>query len=55
MKTFDQSLFDLYEVGKITLDEALRNADSHTDLAVRVRLTGRRFASDAAPLGLKPD
>jgi len=55
MKTFDQSLFDLYDSGKITLDEALRNADSQTDLAVRVRLTGKHFASGGPALGLKPD
>jgi twitching motility protein PilU len=38
MRTFDQSLYDLYTGGRITLKEALHNADSHTDLALRVRL-----------------
>jgi twitching motility protein PilU len=55
MKTFDQSLFDLYSAGKITIEEALRNADSQTDLAVRVRLTGKNFSSSGPALGLKPD
>jgi twitching motility protein PilU len=38
MQTFDQSLYDLYEAGKISHDEALKNADSHTDLALRIKL-----------------
>ena len=40
MQTFDQSLFDLYDEGKITLDEALDNADSRNDLQLRIRLRG---------------
>ena len=40
MQTFDQSLFDLYESGRITLDEALENADSRNDLQLRIRLRG---------------
>ena len=39
MQTFDQSLFQLYDSGKITLDQAIENADSKTDLALHVRLT----------------
>ncbi len=39
MQTFDQSLFQLYDTGKITLDQAIENADSKTDLALHVRLT----------------
>ena len=39
MRTFDQSLFKLYKDGRITLEEALRNADSRTDLALHIRLT----------------
>lgn len=39
MATFDQSLFALFEQGKITLDEALRHADSVTDLKLRIKLT----------------
>ena len=40
MQTFDQSLFDLYDAGKISLDEALDNADSRNDLQLRIRLRG---------------
>jgi twitching motility protein PilU len=39
MGTFDQSLFRLYSAGKITDDDALRNADSRNDLSLKIRLT----------------
>jgi len=38
MQTFDQHLFTLYQDGKITLDEALRNADSANNLRLRIKL-----------------
>lgn len=38
MSTFDQSLYDLYSAQKISLDEALANADSKNNLALKVRL-----------------
>lgn len=38
MQTFDQHLFSLYRDGKITLDEALKNADSANNLRLRVKL-----------------
>ena len=40
MQTFDQSLFDLYEAGQISYEEALRNADSVNDLRLRIKLHG---------------
>jgi len=42
MQTFDQALFDLYESGKISLEEALRNADSINDLRLAIKLHSRR-------------
>lgn len=39
MQTFDQALYDLYKAGKITLDEALRNADSANNVRLRVKLS----------------
>jgi twitching motility protein PilU len=42
MKTFDQSLFDLYESGFISYEDALRNADSKNELRLRVKLESRR-------------
>ena len=41
MRTFDMALFDLYEADKITLDEALRNADSANELRLRIKLEGK--------------
>ncbi|MDH5765031.1 MAG: PilT/PilU family type 4a pilus ATPase [Gammaproteobacteria bacterium] len=41
MKTFDQALFDLYEEGLITYEDALRNADSINDLRLRIKLQGK--------------
>jgi twitching motility protein PilU len=38
MITFDQSLYDLYLEGAISLEEALSHADSRNDLALRIRL-----------------
>lgn len=41
MQTFDQSLFDLYEAGFISYEDALRNADSLNDLRLRIKLHGQ--------------
>ena len=41
MKTFDQALFDLYEEDLITLEDALRNADSMNELRLRIKLEGK--------------
>ncbi|HEY4079944.1 MAG TPA: PilT/PilU family type 4a pilus ATPase [Burkholderiaceae bacterium] len=45
MQTFDQALFDLYEVGKITYEDALRNADSLNDLRLQIKLNSERARS----------
>jgi twitching motility protein PilU len=41
MQTFDQSLFDLYESGLISYEDALRNADSLNDLRLEIKLHGK--------------
>src|SRR5260221_103705 len=41
MQTFDQSLFELYEAGLITYEDALRNADSLNDLRLEIKLHGK--------------
>jgi twitching motility protein PilU len=41
MKTFDQALFDLFEADKITLEDALRNADSMNELRLAIKLKGK--------------
>jgi twitching motility protein PilU len=41
MQTFDQHLFELYEAGLITYEDALRNADSLNDLRLNIKLHGQ--------------
>jgi twitching motility protein PilU len=41
MRTFDASLFELYNDGVITFDEAIRNADSANELRLNIKLKGR--------------
>lgn len=41
MQTFDQALFDLHEAGKISYEDALRNADSLNDLRLQIKLKGK--------------
>ncbi len=41
MQTFDQALFDLYEAGMISYEDALRNADSLNDLRLEIKLHGK--------------
>jgi twitching motility protein PilU len=41
MQTFDQALFDLYEAGKISYEEALKNADSVNDLRLNIKLNSQ--------------
>jgi len=38
MQTFDQHLFELYDTGVITYEDALRNADSVNDLRLSIKL-----------------
>ena len=40
MLTFDMALFDLYEAGKVTYEDALRNADSMNELRLAIKLEG---------------
>jgi twitching motility protein PilU len=42
MRTFDQALFELYETGFISYEDALRNADSKNELRLRVKLESKR-------------
>ena len=41
MQTFDQALFDLFEAGRISYEDALRNADSINDLRLQIKLHGK--------------
>jgi len=39
MRTFDASLFELYNEGAITFEEAIRNADSANELRLNIKLS----------------
>jgi twitching motility protein PilU len=41
MQTFDQALFDLYEAGLISYEDAMRNADSMNELRLQIKLHGK--------------
>jgi twitching motility protein PilU len=45
LQTFDQHLYRLLESGRISLSEALKFADSRTDLSLKVKLE-RGFAAE---------
>ncbi len=42
MQTFDQALFDAFESGVISYEDALRNADSVNDLRLQIKLNSQR-------------
>ncbi|MGE8646193.1 PilT/PilU family type 4a pilus ATPase [Acinetobacter vivianii] len=50
MQTFDQALFDLYNEGAISYDEALRNADSVNELRLQIKLKATR--QEGAPVAM---
>ena len=52
LQTFDQHLFELYEAGKISVEEALRHADSRTDLTLRIKL-GKQISSNDLPFHMQ--
>jgi twitching motility protein PilU len=45
MQTFDQALFQAFEANLITLEDALRNADSLNDLRLQIKLNSSRAKS----------
>lgn len=46
MKTFDSALFDLYKQGRISYEEALKNADSKNNVRLRIQLTEGKTADE---------
>jgi len=64
MQTFDHHLFELYKANTISLDEAIRNADSANNLRLRIKLAegktpeeedsaafGKKSSAEAKPTG----
>ncbi|HDZ08428.1 PilT/PilU family type 4a pilus ATPase [Pseudohongiella sp.] len=57
MVTFDAALLSLYQAGRITLDDALKNADSKNNLRLKIQLSdGSSSTADAdnSSLTLRP-
>jgi twitching motility protein PilU len=58
-QTFDQALFEMYKEGKISLEQAIINADSANNLRLKIKLAGLRLDEEgdgaaAGPNGEKP-
>ena len=52
MQTFDQALFELYETGIISYEDALRNADSMNELRLMIKLQSKEAASRDVMTGI---
>jgi twitching motility protein PilU len=52
MCTFDGALFDLYDEGHISWEEAIRNADSANELRLNMKLKSKRGEPDSASDGI---
>jgi len=53
MQTFDQHLFDLYEQGLISYEDALRNADSVNELRLMIKLHGKEAKEKDRTTGIE--
>ncbi len=51
MQTFDQALFDLIQADRISIDQALRHADSMNDLRLAIKLHGHHGGANKTNLG----
>jgi twitching motility protein PilU len=48
-QTFDYVLFNFYRDGKISLEQALANADSANNLRLKIKLAGLKLDEEGAP------
>jgi twitching motility protein PilU len=53
MQTFDGALYKLYKAGRISYEEALRNADSQNNLRLRIDLEEKDVENSAEVNGLR--
>jgi twitching motility protein PilU len=53
MQTFDMHLFDLYEEGKISYEDALRNADSVNDVRLNIKLNSKESKNRDVASGIE--
>jgi twitching motility protein PilU len=54
-QTFDQALFTLYKDGKITLEQALINADSMNNLRLKIKLGGLKGDEETEQIEERPN
>ncbi|MDX1655088.1 MAG: ATPase, T2SS/T4P/T4SS family, partial [Candidatus Competibacteraceae bacterium] len=52
MQTFDSALFRLYQAGRISQEEALKNADSANNLRLRINLSQQRDGGKEVSINL---
>ena len=55
MQTFDQALFDLYQAGEITIENALKFADSKNNLSLSIRLSENHSLETDDSISIEPD
>ena len=53
MQTFDQALFQLYEQGEITYEDAILHADSPNDLRLMIKLASESDADHLTGMAAK--
>jgi len=53
MQTFDAALFDLFEEGRISYEDALRNADSVNDLRLQIKLHSKNAKEQDLASGIQ--
>ena len=53
MQTFDQALFDLYEAGEISYEDALRNADSVNEVRLNIKLNSKEARDRDTSAGIE--
>ena len=54
-QSFDQALFQLYQQGEISLEQALANADSNNNLRLKIKLENMKDKSDEKALKIRRD
>jgi len=53
MQTFDTALYELFKAGRISLEEALRNADSQNNLRLKISLSEGKVSPNDSNLSLR--
>jgi twitching motility protein PilU len=51
MQTFDHALFELYKEGRISMEEAVKNADSANNLRLKINMSEGKAVDDERDLG----